>query len=791
MTNKLTILLLLTSGIACGQQNPATYQQGQGAGQQTPNGQEGSDSALPFADLASFCAKYPMTPGCPPIGAGITDNGHEGQAGSGVRPESGNGREPDQRRADQSTARKITPIVVRSEFELFAEDAAGRPLPVYGRQLFDETPTTFAPLDRVPVPADYVVGPGDELEIRIWGKVEINTRATVDRNGQISVPRVGTLNVAGLKERDLEGFLRAAVGNLFKDFELNVTLGQLRSIQVFVLGSARQPGAYTVSSLSTLVNALFACGGPSAAGSMRRIELRRGGQLVTEFDLYSLLRKGDKSRDAQLMPGDVIFIPQVGPEVAILGSVNDVGIYELKGESTVAMALANAGGLASLAGTDRVLLERIENHRRRRVDEFALDAAGLTQTLGDGDLLRIFPISPQFENAVTLRGSVTVPGRFAWHEGMRVADLIPTRQSLVTRDYWNRQNHLTPGGAMREFQKPLDEKVGNEAEKLDPMIGIGKASAEINWEYAVIERLDQRDLSTRLIAFNLGQAIDQPAGEEDKTLESGDVVTVFARKDLELPLDKHASFVRVGGEVNAPGLYRVKPGETLREVVEQAGGLTPHSYLFASQLDRVSAREAEEEQLKLSIRRIQRDLTGQTAAAVAASTDTGSQGQEQAAQQAMIASLSEYKPTGRVVLKIGHDAKTVEEIPEFVLEDGDTVYIPPRLGTVQVVGSVYNENAFRYEPRRPMSAYLNDSGGPTREADAKRIFLVRADGEVVSRQSHRNWQGSFDKISPLPGDAIIVPPRFKGRNPFLQMLPGITQSLSQAAFQGAIQGLIP
>jgi len=786
MTKKLALLFLLPCALILGQQNPPV-------GQQAPADQQSPSADMPFPDLASFCAKYPATPGCPTAVPTEKEFGTQDQSGNAEQTGAGKGEEaePGSARPNQPTARRAKPILPPSEFELFADDAAGRPLAVYGRQLFEETPTTFAPLDRVPVPEDYVVGPGDQLEIRVWGKVEINTRATVDRNGQIAVPRVGTLNVAGLRYRELEGFLKVAVGNLFKDFELNVTLGQLRSIQVFVLGSARQPGAYTVSSLSTLVNAIFACGGPSATGSMRRIELRRGGQRITEFDLYEFLRKGDKSRDAQLLPGDVIFIPPVGPEVAILGSVNDAGIYELKGETTVASALADAGGLASLAGTDRVLLERIENHRRRRVDEFSLDAAGLGRVLGDGDVLRIFPISPQFENAVTLRGNVTMPGRFAWHEGMRVADLIPSRESLMTRDYWNRQNHLTPGSAERAFQKPIEKKDPNLTQNMDPMIGVGEASAEINWEYAVIERLDQRDLSTRLIAFNLGQAIDSPVGDDNKALEAGDVITIFARKDLELPLDKHASFVRVGGEVNAPGLYRVKPGETLREVVAQAGGLTPHSYLFASQLDRESARVAEEEQLRLSIRRIQKDLNGQTASAVAVSSDGGTLGQQQAAQQAMIASLSESKPTGRVVLKIARDASTVADIPDLMLEDGDTFYIPPRLGTVQVVGSVYNENAFRYEPRRPLSAYLNDAGGATRDADAKRMFLVRADGEVVSRQSHRGWQGNFDKISPLPGDAIIVPPRFKGRNPFLQMLPGLTQSLSQAAFQGAIQGLIP
>lgn len=766
MTNKLALLFLLPCALAAGQQAPAAP--------------EMPATGIPFADVASYCAKYPTTPGCPTATAGQKANGEDDDAGAGGGTKEA---EPGTARQNQPAAVRPKPVLVPSEFELFVEDAAGRPLPVYGRQLFAETPTTFAPLDQVPVPEDYMVGPGDQLEIRVWGKVEINARATVDRNGQIAVPRVGTLNVAGLRSRELEGYLKAAVGSLFKDFELNVTLGQLRSIQVYVLGSARQPGACTVSSLSTLVNALFACGGPSATGTMRRIELRRDGLPVTEFDLYELLRRGDKSSDRQLMPGDVIFIPPTGPRVAMLGSVNDAGIYELKGETTLASALTSAGGLASLAGTDRVLLERIENHRRRRVDEFPLDAAALSRVLCDGDLVRIFPISPRFENAVTLRGSVAMPGRFAWHEGMRVADLVPSRQSLLTRDYWNRQNHLTEASAERAFQKPAE----GEAPYPDPMTAIGTGSAEINWEYAVIERLDPRDLSTRLIAFNLGQAIDRPGGEDNQALEAGDVITVFARKDLELPLDKHASLVRVGGEVNAPGLYRVRPGETLREVVEQAGGLTPHSYLFATQLDRVSAREAEEEQVKLSIRRLESDMAGRMASS---GISTISQ-QQATAQQAMITALGAYKPTGRVVLKIGPNAKTVAEIPDFPLEDGDTIYIPPRLGTVQVVGSVYNENAFRYQPRRPVLAYLNDAGGATRDADVKRIFLVRADGEVVSRQSHGGWQGNFEKISPLPGDAIIVPPRFKGPNPFLQMLPGMTQSLSQAAFQGAIQGIIP
>ena len=265
--------------------------------------------------------------------------------------------------AAPDSTRKIGIITERSDFERFAEDAAGHSLSVYGRQFFDEVPSTFAPMDHVPVPTDYAIGPGDELLIRAWGKIGIDASVTVDRNGQISLPKVGILNVVGLRYEQLDGYLRTAIGTIYKDFELNVTMGRLRSIQVFVLGSARQPGAYTVSSLSTLIDALFASGGPSATGTMRHIQLRRGVRQLTELDLYDVLRKGDKSRDVQLLPGDVIYIPAIGPQVAIAGSVNEPGIFELKGDTNISAALEEAGGLTNLATTERALLERIENRK--------------------------------------------------------------------------------------------------------------------------------------------------------------------------------------------------------------------------------------------------------------------------------------------------------------------------------------------------------------------------------------------------------------------------------------------
>jgi len=684
---------------------------------------------------------------------------------------------------EEGSARPVGPVPAPSEFELFAEDAAGRPLPVFGRQLFSQVPTTFAPMDHIPVPSSYALGPGDQLLIRAWGKIDLDATVTVDSNGQIFLPKVGTLSVAGLRYEQIEGYLRSAIAHLYKDFELNVTMGQLRSIQIFVLGSARQPGVYTVSSLSTLVNALFASGGPSATGSMRHIRLFRADRLLTELDVYDLLRRGDKSHDAQLLSGDVVYIPPVGPQIAIMGSVNEPGIYELKDVTALAQAVQDAGGLSNTAATDRALLERIENHRRRRVDDFPLDALGLQRPLRDGDLLEVFPISPQFDNAVTLRGNVAQPGRYVWHQGMKISDLIPSREALMTRSHWNQENHLATRAAPGENAPP-------ENAPIDLMADLIRTSAEINWDYASIERLDEHDLSTNLIAFHLGNAIDHPESQDNRSLEPGDVVTIFSRQDLPLPEDRHAAFVSVSGEVNAPGVYRIRAGETLRDLVERAGGLTAHSYLYASQLLRVSTRRAEEEQMRLSVDQMQRELTARYAAAPTLNAAGATEQQAQLAQQqAAIARLAAIRPIGRVVLDMNPRASTVADIPAFPLEDGDSFLIPPRFNTVQVLGAVYNENAFRYQPRKRVAAYLNDAGGPTRQADVKRIFLIRADGTVISAQSHSAfWRENFTSLTLLPGDSIMVPSRLKSSNGLAQQLPFLMQILSQTALTGAVIG---
>ncbi len=212
-----------------------------------------------------------------------------------------------------------------NEFQRFAAASVGRILPVFGASLFERVPTTFAPLERVPVTADYVIGPGDEIVLRVWGQVNLNLELVVDRAGAVYIPQAGNVSVSGVQFKQLSGFLKSELGRVFRNFDLNVSMGQLRSIQVFVIGQARRPGTYTVSSLSTLVNVLFASGGPTAQGSMRHIQLKRRDAVVSEIDLYDLLLKGDKSKDARLLPGDVVFIPTAGPQVAVSGSIRNAG----------------------------------------------------------------------------------------------------------------------------------------------------------------------------------------------------------------------------------------------------------------------------------------------------------------------------------------------------------------------------------------------------------------------------------------------------------------------------------
>lgn len=648
-----------------------------------------------------------------------------------------------------------TALNLNNEFQAFLAQSVGRVLPMYGYNLFDQPPSTFAPVGNIPVPQDYVISPGDEIVLTGWGQVDIDLRVTVDRNGTISLPKVGTVNVTGIKYQDLEGYLKNQIGRVFRNFQLSVSLGKLRSLQVFVVGQARRPGVYTVSSLSTLINTLFMSGGPSPNGSMRHIQLKRAGKIVTELDVYELLVKGDKSKDVALLSGDVIYIPPIGHLAAISGSVKTPAIYELKdGKTSLASLLELSGGLTTTAAGQKVMLERIADRTVRKVEEFQLDNQGLARLVRDGDLVQVFSIDARFDNAVTLRGSVASPGRYPWKDGMRVSDLIPSTDALIAPEYWARQNNAFRAGTASEGVLRTQIK---------------RNQNEINWDYALVERLKKDEMSTALLPFNLGKAIGGKDTENNLLLQPGDVITIFSKEDIQVPSAKQTVYVRLEGEFNRAGVYKALPGETLRQLVARVGGLTPQAYLFGSELTREATRAIQQKRLDEIIDRLEIEVqrtANEAASAAFSSEEIATTKVQIASQSALIAKMRQVKATGRIVMEMPEQNPQLKDLPDIVLEDGDRLYIPPPASTVSVMGTVYNQNAFLYRRGLSVGDYLDKAGGPTRDGEEDDVYLVRVDGVVFSsRQGGSMFGGlgfgSFSGREAMPGDTIIVPEKLE------------------------------
>lgn len=725
-----------------------------------------AQSTAPVAAPAGAAVSGATGPGVPTI------TGQD--AAPGTNPDAGQPA-PD---ADGQGAGTWRSTATQSEFQRFVAASTGQSLARFGQGLFARSRAGFEAIERTPVPADYVVGPGDELHIRAWGAVEIDYRAVVDRNGQISLPRVGTMGVAGLKVSEVEPYVRGQVRRLFTNFSLNVTLGQLRGIQVYVVGQARRPGTYTLSSLSTLINAVFASGGPGANGSMRQIELRRDGKLVTTLDLYDFIVQGSKARDTRLLPGDVIVYRPAGAEVAVLGALDTPAIYELKapGESLQGV-LGYGGGLRASTNPQTAQLERIDAGLAtapRSVRTLDLSAAAGTP-LRDGDIVTLFNVSPQFANAVTLRGNVAAPLRYPFSPGMRISTLIPEREALITPDYFVRKNRLV------QFTETRDVALGAVDRDVRNLVD------EPNWEYAALERLDGDRITLKLIPFNLGKAVIERDPAHDLELRPGDVVTVFSRNDMRVPVARQTRLVRVEGEVGAPGIYQVVPGETLRQLLQRAGGLSPQAYVYGTELSRAATRRAQAAALADAVRRLESQLASQTATLTAnlSATDAQAAAALQAAQRehraAQLSRLKTLKPSGRISLELDPRAAALNDLPDVPLEDGDHVVVPNRPGYVFAVGAVDNSNALVWRGGRRVGDYL-DSAGVQPDADEDNIFVLRADGSV-SRRGRGGWfANGIESLELMPGDTLVVPDKV-ARETFLTALTRGLKDWSQILYQ--------
>jgi len=685
-----------------------------------------------------------------------------------------------------------------SQFQKFVQESTGKMLPLFGASLF-ENPLAYAADTAAPAPAEYVLGPGDEVRIQVWGSIDFAGTQTLDRNGQINLPKIGAINLSGVQVKDLEAVLKKQVATVYNNVSLNAALGKLRGITVYVVGQAHQPGTYNLNSLSTLVNAIFASGGPNANGSMRQIELKRGGKTITTLDLYDFIGKGDKSKDAALQPGDVIMIPPAGPRMALVGATDHGAIYELKPNSKVKDVLALGGGLSAMSSPQKALLERVSTpttanqQAPRQIQNLLLNAQGQDQALQDGDVLLLLPISPAFANAITLQGTVAQPLRHPWMANMRVSDLIPDREALITPDYFKRKNKLVQNLEVKLGADGLPEELGKLKETKDAGANVaGRINSmvdQINWDYAVVERLNATDLRVELIPFNLGKAVLQKDPAHNLVLQPGDVVTILSSTDVQLPSERKTRMVRIEGEVAAPGVYQTKPGETLTQLLQRVGGLTPQAYLYGTEFTRESVRKQQQENLDQVVRRLENQ--GTSAGAVLAANLTGDraaqaatlQQQQQQHMQAQIARLKALKSKGRVSLELDPEKLS---LPSLLLEDGDTILVPTLPAFVAAAGSVNNDNVFIYRTGKTVADVLA-SAGLNEDSEASQAFVLRADGSILGRKS-AGWLNTFESTKLMPGDTVVVPgkvDRESGYNMLMRGLRDWTQIFSNLGIGAA------
>jgi protein involved in polysaccharide export with SLBB domain len=719
---------------------------------------------------------------------------------------------------DPETLAELDALLLEAEEEIpfFERDFALEP---FGYNLFSGSPTTFAPATDIPVPPDYKIGPGDTIQVQLFGKENRQYSLVVKRDGTLNFPNIGPIVVMGRNFQDLKQELLDRVSEDLIGTSAAISMGALRSIRVLIVGDAKAPGSYTVSGLSTITNALVVSGGVSEAGSLRNIQLRRDGRTIGTIDLYDLLIRGDSGDDRRLQAGDVIFVPPVGATVAVGGYVKRPAIYELRNEKTAGEVIELAGGLRADAFPPGVRLERItDNWRRSYVGIDLTSPEGQNQGLRAGDIVLIPPVLDEYREGVRLAGHVERPGDFEWREGMRLTDVIRNLDAL-------------------------------------------KLQADIN--YVLIRRETFPEKRIQALSVDLAKALSEPESPENLYLRPRDWITVFDleadRSELvepllaELELQATASEpfekVTIGGAVRAPGIYPFESGMRVSDLIRAGANLAENAFTYEAEISRYkivgeTVRNTEvifvnpsvalagnldadillQPYDSLQIRRLQEfreqlsvNLVGEVrypgrysfnpgdtlvsiieragglteiafpsggvflreqlrereqeqinllterleselaSAAIQTANEDESVLDSQTAGEALLAQLQQTEATGRLVIDLVAMLRYPDD-PTYrvLLRDNDELFIPQFSQDVTVLGEVQFPTSHLHRNDLDRDDYISRSGGITQLAAKKQIYLVRANGSVIAA-NQSGWFSNGEARKVYPGDTIVVP----------------------------------
>jgi len=695
-----------------------------------------------------------------------------------------------------------------------------------------------APLD-VPIGPDYIVGPGDTLTIHLWGGSTQSIVRTVNRDGSVFLPDAGSVDVAGLPLAKAQTVIENALKPQYRNAHVVVSISQLRSVRVYVVGDVQRPGGYDISSLSTPVSALYTAGGPTGTGSLRTLLHYRGKQLVDNVDLYDFLLHGIRNGSAPFESGDTLLIPPAGPLVAVYGAVKRPAIYELKtGETTLATVIDDAGGLTAAASLGNITIERIDAHHQRETVTLHGSGDQGSQSDGDtakfsvkdGDRIRIEPILPYSQRAIYLAGHVVRPGRLAYTEGMRLSDVLrgykdmlpePAAHGEIVRlvapdlhaetiDFnvpdlliGNTNVELRPFDTIRVFGRyqvdaPMVTIRGEVSRPGRYPMSLGMTAAQLVRMAGGFKRdalTESADLTSYEIrngnqvvenptSVQIGAAVSGTDQHADVRLKPGDILAIHQITNWE----NIGESVAINGEVRYPGSYGFQDGERLSSVLRRAGGLLPTAYTAGAILIRTEVKELEQKSRDELIRQIE---TNSAAARLSPSVSGGSStsilGVIKEQQNEVLADLKTHPPSGRMVIHISADIDSWANTPaDIELRTGDVLNIPKQPGFVLVSGQVYNATALSFTPGKAANWYLSRAGGTNGTANRKEIFIVRANGSVVGRRSGSLFQGDVLSTKMNPGDVVVVPQKVIGGSLFWRNLLTTAQIASSIAITSGV-----